>query len=131
MARVRREERLTGRPAATPTAPAIGATRFVAGYFEQDKGRDALADQLLADADSIQNWRWGELRSGDQGTPLLLAEVRGSHGAMFYNVCLHPARHIGCTCLDFVLRGGYCKHLRAAHKKVSSLRGLLDKLCMR
>jgi hypothetical protein len=44
--------------------------------------------------------------------------VRGSDNNTRYDVVLLPLLSLGCACLDFNTRGGYCKHMRAAHKKV-------------
>jgi hypothetical protein len=44
--------------------------------------------------------------------------VPGSGGNTQYEVMLLPFASLGCSCLDFASRGGYCKHMRAVHKKV-------------
>jgi hypothetical protein len=111
-----REQRLTGRTTGA-VAGALGSSRLLVGYYEPDAARDSKADEVLQLADAVRSIQWEDVRSGETVLRLLTAEVRGAT-LQYYKVVMHPPRSILCSCLDFMMRGGYCKHLRAAHKKV-------------
>lgn len=75
-------------------------------YFEENVAKDNAAKRIFSSG-RIQNYEY----SADELYVWVKSETKSNS---VYTVCLAPIEEASCQCLDFIFRGGACKHMRAA-----------------
>ncbi len=85
-------------------------------YFTPNDNRDQAAKDILAKGGL------GQIKYSKAGLYLTVPSQSTQGALLEYIICLHPINSVSCQCIDFLSRGGACKHIRCGILYINTLR---------